>query len=152
MRLPALAFLSIMIAPPAFADDAAAPVDGGAGAAAARPIGALARLQGRSKSVEEPRVRLFWSAAELADADLEPLWPLPRRAFVDAVGGCRVKRRAAGKQLDLREVRIEHLDASHTVIRELRCVLPLAVWRAKLGGELVDLLERKRPTSGEAPR
>ncbi len=110
-----------------------------------------------SARAEEPAAlpyKLWWSfprddlsAIEIDDPDLHVSEYASRWQFVNAVQRCDLKhgdkllKRRDKDGTPLREVRIDSLDGAGVVRTTTRCVMPLAVWRGKIGERLVERLE-----------
>jgi len=109
-----------------------------------------------ASAAEEPMpYRLWWSfprddatAIEIDDPDLHVSPFESKWTFVARVGGCdakvahrALKKRIAGEGTPLRELKIETLDSTGNVHDTIRCVMPLASWRVRLGRPLTERLE-----------
>ena len=88
------------------------------------------------------------SAIEVDDPDVHASDFPSKWALVNALGKCDVRRsaklmkkRAEGEGTPVRELRIDSLDAEGKVHATSRCVLPLAVWRVRMGQRLTERLE-----------
>ncbi len=113
-------------------------------------------LTSRAEPKPEPHpYQLYWSfprddlsSIEIDDPDLhvsefESKWQFAAKmAQCDLKTAARVmKKRAKGEGTPVREVRVDSLDDAGKVHATTRCVLPLAVWRVKIGQRLVERLE-----------
>jgi hypothetical protein len=111
---------------------------------------------GIAAAAEDPMpYRLWWSfprddlsAIEIDDPDLHVSEFSSKWNFVSKVGTCdrkvahrAMKKRAAGDGTPLRELRIETLDSEGKVHDTVRCVMPLASWRTRIGQTLTERLE-----------
>jgi hypothetical protein len=109
----------------------------------------------RAGSDEPAPYRLWWSfprddlsAIEIDDPDLRVSEFPSKWAFASKLASCDPRKgqkllrgRAAGEGTPLRELRIESLDAEGKVHATSRCVMPLVVWRTRLGKSLAERLE-----------
>ena len=98
-------------------------------------------------------LRLYWSfprddrnAIDIDEADLHQSTFDDEQALVDAAGRCDVRKagkhvRSRAQSKEVRELRIEQVAADGKVRSSSRCVLPLVVWRARIGDGLVTRLE-----------
>jgi hypothetical protein len=99
--------------------------------------------------------RLWWSfpgddltSIEIDEPDLHVSSFDSKWVFVKKVGTCdqkvahrAMRKRSSGEGTPLRELKIETLDASGNVHDTVRCVMPLASWRSRLGKPLTERLE-----------
>jgi hypothetical protein len=110
----------------------------------------------QSKEPQEPHpYKLYWSfprddlsAIDIDDPDLHVSEFESKWEFAAKMAKCDLKlaaklmkKRAQGEGTPLREVRIDSLDNEGKVHASTRCVLPLTVWRVRLGTRLTERLE-----------
>jgi hypothetical protein len=116
---------------------------------------ALSTAHAEDEDAEKAPYNVYWSfprddmsAIEVDDPDVHASEFPSKWALVNALSKCDVRRsakllkkRAEGEGTPVRELRIDSLDGDGKVHSTTRCVLPLSVWRIRMGQRLTERLE-----------